>query len=422
MRGYPCVCECHNEYTIHLTVTCTCGKPTKPPKPTCPRPPIPDQPGVVNLPQETPPPPPRTSPSPVWHNPNRPATGTPAEINWFRRQIGNIRRSGPTFGPRKDEYLPYLVIRASSNDRGNRPLSGVFWESPDIFVTPNVDASVAPLSPPTFGGVAVANAPNTLHAHVWNLGNSPAYRVRVEFYWFNPSLGISRADANLIGAAYIDLGNRYTHYPEWRKVDSSSPYITRGAHAIVRCPVTWFPTYENNGHECLVVRAFEPIKDGLNVDVFSPAANRHVGQRNIAVALSQSPAVVNLPLNLGYPTAPGKVTVDVEIVSPSSMEFLKLYVGPGGTPIATATEPLAAGLFPPSLRDVPILALDRIAFDCRPPLLRSSETFDLGCEPAKVGFHASVETLKPGEGYVVRIRQRIDDQIVGGYSVVLLGH
>lgn len=48
------------------------------------------------------------------------------------------------------------------------------------------------------GGIARANAPNTLYAHVWNVGKAPAFGVRVEFYWFNPSLGISRADANLI--------------------------------------------------------------------------------------------------------------------------------------------------------------------------------------------------------------------------------
>jgi hypothetical protein len=52
------------------------------------------------------------------------------------------------------------------------------------------------LNPPVLGGVAVANVSNTLYAHVWNLGKAPAYRVRVEFYWFNPSLGISRTDAN----------------------------------------------------------------------------------------------------------------------------------------------------------------------------------------------------------------------------------
>jgi hypothetical protein len=102
---------------------------------------------------------------------------------------------------------------------GGRKINGVFWESPDIYVAPNLDASIAPLMPPTVGGVAQASAPNTLYAHVCNTGKAPAYRVRVEFYWFDPSLGISRSDSNLIGAGYVDLGNRFSHPAEWTVVN-----------------------------------------------------------------------------------------------------------------------------------------------------------------------------------------------------------
>src|SRR5207249_200514 len=130
--------------------------------------------------------------------------------------------------------------------------------------------SSAPLFPASLGGVAQAGAPNTLYAHVWNFGKAPAYRVRVEFYWFNPSLGISRADANLIGAAWMDLSNRFTLQPTWSTVTKSyGEWVTQGCHAIVRCPVSWIPTFENNGHECLVVRTFEPMMDALAADEFS---------------------------------------------------------------------------------------------------------------------------------------------------------
>jgi len=215
----------------------------------------------------------------------------------------------------------------------------------------------------------------------------------------------SAASANLIGAACVDLGNRFTHYPEWRQVDASfGPYLSRGAHAIVRCPATWVPQFVNGGHECLVVRAFEVMTDPLSPDQFSSAADRHVAQRNIAVALSQSPAQIDLPLDLGWPKAPGKATVEIEVATPSSMEFLRLYAGPGGPTYTAATEPLAAGLLPPALRGTRTASLSHIPFEHRKVLLRPSETFDRGCDPAQVGFHASVPGLKKDEAYVVRTR------------------
>jgi hypothetical protein len=36
-------------------------------------------------------------------------------------------------------------------------------------------------------------------------------------------------------------------------------------------------------------------------------------------------------------------------------------------------------------------------------------------------MHASVADLKRGEAQVLRVRQRIDGELVGGYSVVLVG-
>ncbi|MBV8841444.1 MAG: hypothetical protein JO307_01425, partial [Bryobacterales bacterium] len=286
-KSHHCDCECHEAPKVHVTHVCDCGKPARcsrcyPPRKTCPPPERCPQPGTVDVPQPTPPPPPRTSPQPPWTLPH-PGIGDPGLGPWLRGYVNGILRNGPTFGPRAQEYLPYLVVRAAANDNGARPLSGVFWESPDIYVAPNLDASMAPLKPPTLGGVAVANAANTVYAHLWNLGKAPSYRVRVEFYWFNPSLGITFADANLIGAAYVNLENRFTLYSDWQeRTDTGTPYLTLGSHAIVRCPQTWIPTYENAGHECLVVRVLEPILDAVNPTQFSAAQDRHVAQRNIA--------------------------------------------------------------------------------------------------------------------------------------------
>lgn len=421
-EGYRCKCPCHENVTIHLSLVCDCGNPVTPPpsdRLRCPPPEPKPQPGTVIIPQPNPPEP-NTSDVPPWKV-GKPPAGDPGQIPWFRSQIKGILRNGPTFGPRKDEFLPYLLIRASSGDRGGRPFQGVFWESPDIYVTPNQDASTAPLKPPTLGGVAQANVPNTLYAHVWNLGKSPAYRVRVEFYWFNPSLGISRADANLVWAAYVDLANRFTLYPDWVGVkESYGQWLSQGCHAIVRCPESWVPTFENNGHECLVVRAFEPLLDSLNPDQFSPIVDRHVGQRNIAVVQAASPASVDLGLRLGYPDAPSDAEVEVSADPPTDMEWLQLYAGDRKPGFGSPAVPVSAGFFPPTTDGTRVPILSQLPPDLRASLLKPKERFHRGCCPLKISFHASVPDLGARSASVLRIRQRLGGEVVGGYSVVLI--
>jgi hypothetical protein len=423
--GYACECPCHGSVTIHVTMTCDCGKPISPPcqppkRPKCPPPPEKTPPGTVTIPQ-TPPPDQTTANVPPW-TVGKPPEGDPNQIPWFRGQINGILRNGPAFGPRKDEYLPYLLIRASSGDRGGRPIpGGVFWESPDIYVTPNQDAATAPLNPPALGGVAQANVPNTLYAHIWNLGKAPAYRVRVEFYWFNPSLGISRADANFVGAAWVDLGNRFTLYPKWVEVkESYGQWLSQGCHAIVRCPESWVPTFENNGHECLVVRVFEPLLDSLNPNQFSAGSDRHVGQRNIAVVQAASPASVDLGLSLGYPDAPSDAEVDVTLDAPTNMEWLQLFAGNRNPGFGTPSAPVSAGFFPPNPEGTRVPSLTQLPPDLRAQLLKPRERFHRGCCPLKISFYASATNLKPREAQVLRIRQRLGSEVVGGYSVVLI--
>ncbi len=426
--GYVCACGCHPHLIkVHTGECCDCGKPVTPPsqgceppkKTKCPPPKIKPQPGTVDIPQ-TPPPAINTSNTPIWKD-GKPPAGDPGEIPWFKGKIKNTLLNGPTFGQRKDEYLPYLVIRASSGDRGGRPLPGVFWESPDIFVAPNLDASTAPPLPPTLGGIAQANAPNTLYAHVWNLGKAPACRVRVEFYWFNPSLGIARADAHLIGSCWVDLGNRFTLFPQWTLV--TEPYgqwMSQGCHAIVRCPETWVPTFENNGHECLVVRVFEPIFDALGLDQFSAAADRHVAQRNIAVVQAASPASIDLGLNLGTPSAPADTEIDLSLDPPTNMDWLQLYAGKRNTGFVPATGGVVAGFLPPMTDSAHVPPLTKVPSAVLPTVLKARERFNQGCCPLKITFHAIANDLSAHQAQIVRIRQRVAGDVVGGYSVVLI--
>jgi hypothetical protein len=72
-------------------------------------------------------------------------------------------------GPRTQLYLPFLFIRATAGDTAARPITGTFWESPDILILPGVAPSAAPPIPPDLGGVAKSNADNTVYAHVCKL-------------------------------------------------------------------------------------------------------------------------------------------------------------------------------------------------------------------------------------------------------------
>jgi hypothetical protein len=374
----------------------------------------------VDIPQ-TPPPKIKTAPERP-EKKSRPPLGDPTEIPWFRGEIRKILQNGPTFGPRKNEFLPIVHIRTAAGDRGARKFNGAFWESPDIYVTPGQDAASAPLAPSTLGGLAKANAPNTLYAHVWNLGKAPAYRVRVEFYWFNPTLRISYESRNLIGTAWIDLGNRFANYPKWTRVDSpSGSYLSRGCHAIVRCPGTWVPDFVNNGHECLVVRASEPFFDAVAKEQFSAAADRHVAQRNIAVVRSASPAAIDLALNLGYLPQPAEAQIDVTVDAPASMEWLKLYTGKVDPGLRSPHEAVVSGLLPAALVGGRVQRISDLPFKNRHVLLQSNERISRGCEPINIGFHASSMDLHNKEAQVLRVRQRVNGEVIGGYSIVLIG-
>jgi hypothetical protein len=243
----------------------------------------------------------------------------------------------------------------------------------------------------------------------------------VEFSWFNPSLGFNYANANRLGAAMIDLGDRFTSFPEWREATgpAGDKYLTRGCHAIVKCPATWTPTWENGGHECLVVRVFEQFMDPVELTNYNARIDRHIGQRNIAVAQAKSPAELDLTLDVGPTTTPGRAEIEVSIEPPGSMPWLQLYAGPNGAAPRPAATPLLAGLLPPTMPGARRIALSGLGADQRKSFLSDSERFYLGCDPVQIGFHAAAD-LEQGEVHVARIRQHVEGTLVGGYTVVLV--
>ena len=388
-------CECHSKG--HEDCSCgerkyCCGEPREPNRPDFPNPPG-WEPGDTPAPD--------------------PLAGAqdPADLTRkFNQAVIDIIRQGgspkgPRFGPRKDEYLPYLLVRADAGDRGNRPLTIPFWESPDIFVSPDLNANVAPDTPATLGGTAKAGVPNALWAHVWNLGRAPVYNARVEFYWFNPTLGFNEDAANLIGATYVDLGDRESGH----------------AHRIVKCPETWVPTFVNNGHECLVVRIFEPLTDPLTPAPWNANSDRHVGQRNIAVVNASSPAELELHLSLGCGIPPGKAELIVQEVNPTEFNWLAILENrrDHGYTQAPGTKQVAGFTYPTLTRpDTDKGTLRGIDLESAAKLLNSKLRFTRGCDELEILFYLHVDGLKSKGCSVFRIMQMAEGKLAGGYTVI----
>lgn len=171
-------------------------------------------------------------------------------------------------GHKGPPFMPFLLIRTMVGDKGARPLdpSIPVWESPDIWTWQGSPAS-APDLPPNVGGTVVAGSPNTVYAHVWNLGRAPIGGCLVEWFWFNPSFGFNSVGAHAIGQTTVDLSPR--GYP--------------GCHKLVKCPGAWVPVMENQGHECVVARVSGLGDPLVSVNNWNPDQDRHLAQRNLAV-------------------------------------------------------------------------------------------------------------------------------------------
>ena len=107
------------------------------------------------------------------------------------------------------------------------------WGTPAAVLTDNGASS-----PPNNGALAAppwrSRSANTLYAHVWNRGKSPAYRVRVEFYWCNRVTGDHPSGRAPVRSA-VDRRRLPVHdLPGLTGADGNT-YVTPGGHAIVRC-------------------------------------------------------------------------------------------------------------------------------------------------------------------------------------------
>lgn len=182
-------------------------------------------------------------------------------------QIKNYRRIAQEW-ERKSKVTPWLLIRCNTSDMGLRPLpNGVnHWHSPDITIE-----SSDPLGNP------VADEENFIHAKIFNLGEVGAAPVKVDFYWGDPSIGLSAAHMNLIGT-------------EWLEIKSLNAKD-------VRCSSPWIPSLTHGTHQCLMVNCTNHLLDPI-VHPFQSYLDRHCGQRNVTVVEAKAGQFLKFTLKL----------------------------------------------------------------------------------------------------------------------------
>ncbi|WP_027342049.1 hypothetical protein [Hamadaea tsunoensis] len=277
-----------------------------------------------------------TPPDPVGVTPPRPPDPDPdpgfqpdpQAADKLRAKMRAISRE---HRPKREDVLPYLLIRATSpGDRGRRPIwpPTVCWESPDLLL---VDAAyTGPFDPARLVAAPVAGRDYRVFVRVWNLGLFPATGVHVRAWAIAAGFfgafdaGDPYYEQHQIGGAWVDLSDR------------RSPDCTQ----VVELDQPWRIGTGDAGHSCLLASVTCPA-DHFDGPLLANAY-RHVAQRNLDIAA----AAANLqPLLLTLAKlVPEGFTVELTHGGPAVAPLLQA-VTDGSTPIvAPALGEIRAGV------------------------------------------------------------------------------
>jgi hypothetical protein len=302
--------------------------------------------------------------------------------------------------PDSPTQRPLLLIRATAGDTAARPITGVFWESPDIFVVAGVSPNDAPAVPVGLSGVAQANADNTVYARVWNFGAAPAVGALVEFYWFPPTLRFDTGAESLIGSTVVTLG-------------------PIGAHQIVKCPNAWRAQFLNGGHECLVVRVSQPATDPLGSPEWDASRNRHVGQRNIHV-MNAAEAATRPRIGIIVGALGGRAAqVSVSRAAVATMLLPDILGAALDEPQRNAASEDDVGLTPPAPAGEYLPDRERISALRAQGLIACNQV--VTHDGQLIAFSAREEMAGSGEAVIYRVIGSQDGKPIGGYTVVIVG-
>ena len=188
---------------------------------------------------------------------------------------------------------------------------------------------------------------------------------------------------------------------------------------IVKCPQTWVPTFENNGHECLVVRVFEPLLDPVSNSVWEVTKDRHTGQRNIAVVEAQSPAHLELKIKTGCTAPQGNAQISIEQVPVTDAYWLSILKGKKDHGYKQAgMQKSVMGVMTPTGISKQNISFQGVSPEAVKRLLHQSLEYERTCDEKETFLYLHIEDLRPGECDVFRVIQRSNGKISGGYTVI----
>lgn len=259
-----------------------------------------------------------------------------------------------------------------------------YWYlSPDIWAVPGTD----PTGPP---GAPIAGQPAYLWAHVANTGSGDANGVRIDFYWANPALQVTRSHATLVGSAFAD--------------------VPAGGAQDALCLVAWNPVIVNGGHECLVAVAVHPADPLPNPlpDAFDPPTYGQVAQKNLTVLVASMHAARIAVTISGMSRFEKTVTVAAELGGELDRATL---VSLGLRELKPAKDPKV---------EVGLSREPRCVGDNEPIGEHKIELSIPRGTSAAIYAAVRAKVLNKGEYALVRIVERTHDRVIGGLGLVIV--
>ena len=261
-----------------------------------------------------------------------------------------------------------------------------WWLSPNVWAV-----SASNPNEPSPGEVnPVVNEPYYVSANVRNTGPANIQNATVYFYWANPSLGIiTTVNAVPIGTSSVSLNTGQT-----------ANTLSLG---------TWTPVFANGGHECIIAAVVEE-SGGMPPTVLDGNKDPAVAQHNLGV-VKIGP---HMRGHFHYPFQvcnAGRVEQSFLVAARQAplseiKVFLKSLLGKSELPKEQA-EIEGVGF-------LTSVCPDRSEYKTANPVLERIKLAPFSC----TGF-TLVGTLRAGTG-LIHVTQTIDEQIVGGLSVVIL--